>query len=143
MKSFTANEYGRIVVMHLGKGELLQESIVKELDRLGIKNAILLSCIGTLRKLSMHIVMDTKDQATNEYPVIEEPLEIGAVQGLVLNGVPHFHIICSAPGNRHFSGHVEDGCEVLYLAEIALVEVKDMLLARKKDQFGIVYIDKA
>ena len=141
MKSFIANEYGKIIVIHLGKGELLQESIARELDRLGVKNAILLSCIGSLRKLTLHVIADTNDLATNEFITLEEPIEIGAVQGLVLNGEPHFHIVCSAPGNRHFTGHLEDGCEVQYLAEISLLEVRDMRLTRKLDQFGIGYID--
>ena len=61
---------------------------------------------------------------------------------LVLNGVPHFHMVCSAPGNESFCGHVEPGCEVQYLMEIALMEVKDMALTRRKDEFNIDYIDK-
>ena len=141
MKSFTSQEYGRVVVIHLGKGELLQESISAELQRLGISNAILLSCIGSLRKLTMHVIADTNDLATNEFVTIEEPIEIGAVQGIVLNGEPHFHIVCSAPGNRHFTGHLEDGCEVQYLVEISLVEIKDMRLTRRLDEFNISYID--
>ena len=73
------------------------------------------------------------------YPV---PFELCAMQGLVLNGVPHFHMVCSAPGNESFCGHVEPGCEVQYLMEIALMEVKDMALTRRKDEFNIDYIDK-
>ena len=64
MRNFIANEYGRILVIHLGKGELLLESIQKALDAQGIRNAVLLSAIGSLRKLSMHIIMDTDDNAT-------------------------------------------------------------------------------
>jgi predicted DNA-binding protein with PD1-like motif len=141
MKSFLSHDYGRIIVIHLGKGELLQESIAEELKRQGIKNAVLLSCIGSLRKLSMHIITTTKDMATNEFLTLEEPIEIGTMQGLVLNGEPHFHIVCSAPGNRNFAGHLENGCEIQYLAEISLLEVKDMALTRKLDAFGIGYID--
>ena len=141
MKSFISQEYGRIVVMHLGKGDLLQESISAELKRLGIRNAILLSCIGSLRKLTIHIIASTDELSTDEFMTIEEPIEIGAVQGLVLNGEPHFHIVCSAPGNRQFTGHLENGCEVQYLVELSLIEVKDMNLTRRLDQFSISYID--
>ena len=141
MKSFIAQDYGRVIVMHLGKGDLLQESIASELKRLGVANAILLSCIGSLRKLTMHVIASTDDVSTDEFMTIEEPIEIGAMQGIVLNGEPHFHIVCSAPGNRHFTGHLENGCEVQYLAEISLVEIKDMRLTRRLDAFNISYID--
>ena len=142
MRNFSANEYGRLLVIHLGKGELMLESIQKALDEQGIKNAVLLSAIGSLRKLSMHIIMDTDDNATNNFLVVEKPFELCAMQGLVLNGVPHFHMVCSAPGNESFCGHVEPGCEVQYLMEIALMEVTDMELTRRKDEFNIDYIDK-
>ena len=46
MRNFIANEYGRTLVIHLGKGELMLESIQKALDEHGIKNAVLLSAIG-------------------------------------------------------------------------------------------------
>ena len=94
MRNFIANEYGRTLVIHLGKGELMLESIQKALDEHGIKNAVLLSAIGSLRKLSMHIIMDTDDNATNNFVVVEKPFELCAMQGLVLNGVPHFHMVC-------------------------------------------------
>ena len=141
MKSFIAQEYGRIVVMHLGKGDLLQESIVAELRRLGIPNAILLSCIGSLRKMTMHVIASTENVSTDEFMTIEEPIELGVMQGMVLNGEPHFHLVCSAPGNRQFTGHLENGCEVQYLVEISLVEIKDMHLTRRLDEFNISYID--
>ena len=142
MTNFLANEYGRVIVIHLGKGELLLESIQRALEEQGIKNAVLLSAIGSLRKLSMHIIMDTDDKATNNFLVVEKPFELCSMQGLVLDGVPHFHMVCSAPGNESFCGHVEPGCEVQYLMEIALMEVRDMDLPRRRDAFGIDYIDK-
>ena len=37
MRNFIASEYGRILVIHLGKGELLLESIQKALEVQGIK----------------------------------------------------------------------------------------------------------
>lgn len=142
MREFIAKEYGRTLVIHLGKGELLLESVQKALEEKNIKNAVLLSAIGSLRKLSMHIIMDTEDNATNHFLVVEKPFELCAMQGLVLNGVPHFHMVCSAPGNESFCGHVEEGCEVQYLMEIALLEIKDMNLTRRKDAFNIDYIDE-
>lgn len=140
MKTFTTDNYGRFVVMHLGKGELLLESIQSEIDRLGIKTGVVASVIGSLRKVSLHIIKTTDALATNEFITIEEPIEIGAVQGLILDGKPHLHIVCSDT-NRAYTGHLENGCEVQYLAEASILEIKDMKLTRKPDEFGIDYID--
>ena len=40
-----------------------------------------------------------------------------------------------------YAGHMEPGCEVQYLAELAILELKDLPLTRKLDEFGISYID--
>lgn len=143
MRTFVSGPAGRIIVIHLGKGELLLEGVRDELRELGVRNAVLLSAVGSLRKISMHVILDTTDLAQNEYRVIEEPIELGAMQGLVLNGEPHFHFVCSAPGGKQYTGHVEEGCEVQYLAEISLMELEDAALTRKLDEFGISYIDYA
>lgn len=141
MRSFIGNEYGRVLVMHLGKGELLLESIQSEIDRLGIKNGVLLSCIGSLRKCVFHVITTTTDDSVDEVLTLEEAIEVSAVQGLILDGKPHFHLVISDT-NKAYTGHLENGCEVQYLMEIAIMEVKDLDLERRKDEFGILYIDK-
>jgi len=141
MKSFTTSEIGRVVVMHLGKGDLLLESIQQEAERQDIKNAVILCGIGSMRKLVFHVITSTDDVSTDSFKTLEEPMEIGAIQGLIIDGKPHFHIICSDPKNTYV-GHLEPGTEIQYLAEICLMEVKGVDLVRKVDQFGIGYIDE-
>ena len=140
MRSFISQSAGRVVTMHLKKGELLVESIRDEAEKLGIKNAVLLCAIGSLRKIAMHVIMTTDDLAENQYVMIEEPIELGAMQGLILDGEPHFHFSCSAPGNKEFIGHVENGCEVQYLVEAAFMEITGVQIERKLDQYGIAYL---
>ena len=140
MKTFTTEQFGRFVVMHLGKGERVIESVQSELNRLGIKSGVITSAIGSLRKVVFHIITNTEDNAANEFITIEEPIEVGAIQGIILDGKPHFHIVCSDT-KRAYTGHLENGCEVQYLMEISIMEVKDMKLTRKPDQFKIDYID--
>ena len=140
MKTFTTEKFGRFVVMHLGKGELLIESVQKEIDRLGIKSGVLTSAIGSLRKVAIHIIAATTDIPVNEYITLEAPIEVGAMQGIILDGKPHFHIVCSDP-KRAYTGHLENGCEVQYLMELSILEVQDMKITRKPDKFKIDYID--
>ena len=140
MKTFTTTNYGRTVIMHLGKGECILESVQKEIDRLGIKNGVLLSAIGSLRKASLHVITNTDELSVNEYITVEKPIELGSAQGIIINGEPHFHLTISEPG-KMYAGHMEPGCEVQYLAELAILELTDLNLTRKLDEFGISYID--
>lgn len=140
MKSFTTNSYGRTIIIHLGKGEKILESLTAELKRLDVRYGILVSAIGSLRKACLHVITNTEDISVNKYITIEKPIELGAAQGLIIDGEPHFHINISEPDGV-YAGHLEEGCEVQYLAEFAILELKDLDITRKTDAFGISYID--
>ena len=140
MKSFATETLGSTVVIHLGKGELLLESIQEELKNRGIKTGVIVSGIGSLRKMVMHIIASTNDDPDNQFITVEAPLEIGSLQGIVVEGVPHLHMVCSDP-QKVYVGHLEPGCEVQYLAEIFILETKNVEIARKTDEFGIGYLD--
>ncbi len=140
MRTYTTENLGRVVIIHLGKGEQILESVEAEISRLHIKNGILLSAIGSLRKACLHFIANTDDLAVNQFATIERPIELSSVQGLIIDGVPHFHLTISEP-NGMYAGHMEPGCEVQYLAELAILELKDLPLTRKLDEFGISYID--
>ena len=140
MRTYTTNQYGRTVIIHLGKGEKLLESLTEEIKRLHLKNGLLLSAIGSLRKASLHVITSTDDWPVNQFITVEKPIELGAAQGLIINGEPHFHLVISEE-NSLYAGHMEPGCEVQYLAEFAILELLDVDLTRKTDTFGISYID--
>ena len=140
MRTYTTNQYGRTVIIHLGKGEKLLESLTEEIKRVHLKNGILLSAIGSLRKASLHVITSTDDWPVNQFITVEKPIELGAAQGLIINGEPHFHLVISEE-NSLYAGHMEPGCEVQYLAEFAILELLDVDLTRKTDTFGISYID--
>lgn len=140
MHTFTTADYGRTVIIHLGRGELILESIESELKRLDIKNGILLSAIGSLRKACLHVITNTEDLSVNKYITVEKPIELGCAQGLIIDGEPHFHLTISEPEHM-YAGHLEPGCEVQYLAEFAILELKSLNITRKTDNYGISYID--
>ncbi len=141
MRTYTTSSYGRTVIMHLGKGEKILESISAECERLGIKNGVLLSAIGSLRKAELHVITNLEDDSVNKYITVEKPIELGAAQGVIIDGEPHFHLNISCPDGL-YAGHMENGCEVQYLAEIAIMEILDIDLTRKLDSYGISYICK-
>ena len=142
MRKFECEQFGRVIVMNLSKGELVLENIKEELAKSGVRNAILTSGIGSLRRISIHGIKETTDQPSDYFIDECKPVELGSMQGLVLDGQPHIHIVANEPDGTVYVGHLEPGCEVQFLIELSFIEIKDMDLTRRLDEFGIGYIDK-
>ena len=142
MNTHVGTEYGRHVLMQLDKGELILESIESEMRRLDIKKAIITSGIGSARKLTYHRIKTVSDDPTNEYVTLEMPIEIGSMQGIVIDYEPHIHVTFSDPEGATAAAHMEPGCEVQYLVELSFIELLGDDLIRKPDAFGITHIVK-
>lgn len=141
MRTYVGDRYGRHVIMHLGKGELVLESIQSEIKRLNIRTGIVTSGIGSARKIVYHRIGNLEKDPLNIFITMEGPTEIGAIQGLVIDGEPHLHITCYGEDGA-YAGHLEPGCEVQYLAEVSILELLDADLVRDLDEFGISFINK-
>lgn len=136
MFALTNQVSGRLVTVSLKRGEMLLEGVQEAITQLGIRDAAVVSCIGTLSSMTWHRVTTLDQKPREEYPTVKGPLELCAVQGLVVEGIPHFHIVCSDQ-NGTYAGHLEPGCEVLYLAEIVLLEMAGEPLHRVTDENGL------
>lgn len=139
MQTHVGQQYGRFVIMHLSKGELILESIQKEVKRLGIQAGIVTSGIGSARKIIYHRIKTVDDNPQDEFLTITTPTEILAIQGVIVDGEPHLHITC-ADTKEAFGGHLEPGCEVQYLVELSILELLGVDLVRRPDEFGVSQI---
>ena len=137
MKKFQDFELGRVIILNLDRGDLLLETIEEELAKSGVKNALVTSAIGSLQKVVLHRVIGKGPEPDDEYVTFEEkPLELASLQGFVLDGKAHFHMVVSDVDHT-YTGHLEPGTAVLYLGEVSLVELKGVSLCRKKDENNI------
>jgi len=127
---------GRVVVINLERGDLLLESIRSELQKLGIKDAVITSAIGSLSKVVLHRVTGFEPKPVDEFITLEKPMELASLQGVVLDGHPHFHMVVSDL-EQAYTGHLEEGTTALYLVEISLLELKNVGLKRVPDDLGI------
>jgi predicted DNA-binding protein with PD1-like motif len=136
MNSFIGEGLGRVIVLNLKRGEPVLESVVSELARFGIRDAIITSAIGSLQKAVFHRVTGMEPEPVDEYITVEKPIELASLQGVVLDGAPHFHMTMSDLGTT-YTGHLEEGTLALYLVEISLVEIKGLALQRVKNDSNI------
>lgn len=141
MKVFkrSLNNEDEIIIINLEPDELLLESVLEYLKDSNIKNSCVVSGIGTLKKLSYHRVLNTDYNPQNEFLTIEGPIELSSLQGLILNLEPHLHFVASDLENV-YTGHLEYNSQILYLAEIMLITLKEFNLIRMPDPRNVFYI---
>jgi hypothetical protein len=115
--------FDRVLVLRAkNKTDLLTE-MEKQVKAQNIKNAVILSGIGSVRGYRVHNV------ASRDYPVADmfvsapnTPADLIGMNGYIVNGKIHAHIIM-ALGDKTattISGHLEKGTEVLTFAIVTL-----------------------
>lgn len=136
MRTIISEGLGRIVILSFDRGEKLREGIRDKLRELGIKDAVLLSAIGTFEKAQFHRIKTTNQRPEDEIFEVQGPMELASVDGIVADGEPHFHMSFQDL-DRAYSAHLEDGSIVCYLAEVVLAELKGIKLTRQPNENGI------
>ncbi len=137
MEYFSTNEIGRIFVLRLDPDDFILESINDMIKKENIKDGVVISAIGTFSDCTLHMV------TTTGFPPVEhfeewkdKPLELASLQGIIADGMPHLHTVISDK-EKAYAGHLEEKCRVLYLAEIVIIEVKNLNLKRIKNEKNI------
>jgi len=141
MKTMLSEGLGRIVILGFDRGEKLREGIRDKLKELGIKDAVLLSAVGTFEKARFHRIKNTNQLPEDEIFEVEGPMELASAHGIVADGEPHFHMVFQDL-NRAYAAHLEDGSVVCYLAEVVLAELKGVRLTRVRNQNGIALLEE-
>jgi len=140
MEAIQNGSLGKVFTVYLERGELLLESLLAALERFGVKNAVLLGAIGSLQKVELHRVTSLSEKPEDEYITIDKPVEISSMQGLVLDGKAHMHMVVSSV-EEAYTGHLENGTQVLYLVEMTIAELTDCQAVRI-DKNGISALQK-
>ncbi len=130
LKYFESRETGLIVVS-LGNGDLLLESIREVAKRADVHTGVLLSGLGSLSKGHYHTVVTNEMPPKNLFVELPGPLEIVSFGGVIAGYEPHVHICLMDASGKLYGGHLEDGCAILTLAEFAIRRVPDLKLTRR------------
>ena len=105
-----------------------QEDVLVALRRAvqeqGVRNAAIVSGVGSLSRYHVHVVETTNMPPGNTFFGEDGPFDILAATGLVVDGQLHAHITFSN-SDRAMGGHLEEGCQVLTFAIIIMIELPD------------------
>ena len=118
-----SGKFDRVLVIRAkNKTDLLTE-MEKQVKAQNIRNAVILSGIGSVRGYRFHNV------AGRDYPVPDmfvsapnTPADFIGMNGYIVNGVIHAHIILALGDDKGttLSGHLEKGTEVLTFAIVTI-----------------------
>lgn len=124
---------GEIVVVRLAYGDLLLESIEEICRQRRLRDGVILTGFGSLTDIAVSGAVGASFPPRKFYQRTRpRGVEILAMSGVIADYHVHCHLVVS---DRHqaFGGHLERGCRVLSLAEIALMRVSGIKLARLVD----------
>ena len=140
MDTFVTEDKDKIHILGLDQGDYVLESICRLIKEKDIRQGIVLSGIGTLDRCVIHMV------TTTGYPPVEhfaswedQPLELPSIQGIIASGTPHLYIVIS-DREKAYGGHLEEGCRILYLGEVAILELDDNHMRRIPNEKGIMML---
>ncbi len=124
MEAIKCGLISEMVLVRFDPGERLLEGLRELIRAEGIRTGLVVSGIGTLSDCRIHQSVAgyppnlmTRHQ---EYLELKGSYEIASIQGIIADGEPHLHITLSE-GNHTVAGHLEDGCLVMTLAEVAIL----------------------
>lgn len=125
---------GEVVVVRLAYGDLLLESLQEICRQHRIRDGLILTGFGSLTDFAVSGAIGASFPPRKFYQRTRpRGVEILAMSGVIADYHVHSHIVLS-DRKQAFGGHLERGCRILSLAEIALMRVSGVKLARLVDE---------
>jgi predicted DNA-binding protein with PD1-like motif len=130
MEVFSGGHVSEVISMRLDQGEDVLAAIEAVARDRELHTGVVVSGIGTLDHARLHYITHTGYPPKDEFVEYEGPIELLSMDGIVAEHVPHIHT-CISIKDRTYAGHLEPGCRVLYLAEIAIARLEHVRLCRR------------
>jgi predicted DNA-binding protein with PD1-like motif len=127
--------------IRLDRGDLLLESIQNVIQKYGIADGAVLTAAGSLQECTFHRVKSVAEKPEDEFLTVKEPMEILNINGIIAGGEPHLHLTLSGAKGA-YGGHLENGCRVLYRAELTIARFSGTPLARKPNKDGVPVLQR-
>jgi uncharacterized protein len=114
------SQFRSIVLLRFKFNTDLLAGLNAEVKRLGIKDAVILAAVGSVRNYQVHAITN-RDLPAKDLFVRDPtaPADIVSMNGYVLNGRVHPHITLST-GDHAFGGHLEPGTNVFTFALVTV-----------------------
>jgi predicted DNA-binding protein with PD1-like motif len=130
-----SDRFERIVVLRFKFDTDLLEGLEKAVEKENIRNAVILSGIGSVRGYHVHAVSNRDFPSENIYIKDSEyPADLLSINGYVIDGRVHAHVTL-ADKDQAFGGHLEKGTNVFTFAVVTIGVLSDEIdLSRVDDK---------
>lgn len=117
--------FDRVVILRFKYDTDLLAGMEKMVKEQKIKNAVILSAIGSVRNYQVHAVSNrTFPSKDMFYKDPSAPADVLGMSGYIIDGTIHAHITLST-GDKAFGGHVEPGCNVFTFVTMTMGVLSD------------------
>lgn len=128
-----AGRFERVIVLRLKYDTDLLAGIEAQVRELGLKNAVILSGIGSVRGYHVHTVNNRTFPSQNLFvQAPESPADITGMNGYVIAGRVHAHITLATPDHA-LGGHLEPETRVFTFAIVTLGVLDESVDLRRVD----------
>ena len=129
MEVFPGGRLREVIALRLDQGEDVLGAIEELAKERNLHTGVVLSGIGTLDQACLHHITHTGYPSIDQFVQYDGPIELLSLQGMIADYTPHLHT-CISIKEQTYMGHLEPGCRVLYLAEIAVARLEGVRLRR-------------
>ena len=128
----TSGDFTRIVIVRLKYGTDVLEGLNDSIQKEKIKNAVILTGIGSLKWYHFHVVDNSSFPTTQTFVKRDTPVDLLNVNGYVIDGRVHAHITVSND-KEAVGGHLEADTRVFTFAVITLGVLDDLANLQRFD----------
>jgi len=128
------SQFERIEIIRMQTGTDLLEGLNEFVRESEVKNAVILTGIGSVTDYHFHVVSDKKLPPAEEFPKASVAMDLIAMQGYVLAGRVHAHITLS-DANSVVGGHLEHGTKALTFFILTMGILPDNLNISNLDNY--------
>ena len=121
-----AGDITKTVIVRMRYGMDLLDGLKAAVAEKGIRNAVILSGVGSLTRYRVHVVSNTTFPSTQAFPEAEGPQDLLNVNGYVIDGRVHAHVTFSDQ-QKAMGGHLEPGTKVFTFAIVTLGLLDDKI----------------
>jgi predicted DNA-binding protein with PD1-like motif len=129
------SKFNKVFVVRLRNGTDVLEGLQKFAEMHKIKNAAILSGIGSLTQYNVHVVNNTSFPPSGTFMKQAGPSDLLNVNGYIIDGRVHAHITLS-DDKRALGGHLEPGTKVFTFAIITIGVLDEPVNLTKIDDYN-------
>jgi len=129
-----SSDFSRVVVIRLKNGTDLLEGLQKAVEQQKIKNAVILSGIGSLTDYHVHTVDNRTFPPKSVFMKDDVPTDLLTVTGYVIDGRIHCHITFTTD-EKALGGHLEPDTKAFTFAIITLGVLKEPVDLQRVDDY--------